>query len=301
MNKQSSSDHVPGSLDAALAWPTDPVATAVNSCQPRLSRRVTSYTSTPPSSVNYLHPASLRSPTTHCSSYTFADAREIDRHQPWYASQCSPGLTAHACSGYWPETGPESPMAEALLGALEGVEQSKQPPCRSPEELKARLGDTLESKTSPTRSEHISVNLELAAFSELQLVLPESEWDALQGQVHVDPSLGGARTGAVDGLVTRVIRVGDTLANQPQDEPVLQRTASKIIVAAVGEADGSTWVERKASRGNHGWTFTYHCKDSLQEWVRLNAKNSERAVVGEFSTKIEDKINHGRRWVLVFS
>ena len=131
---------------------------------------------------------------------------------------------------------------------------------------------------------------------ELALTVSEADNEALQSLSNLDPSLGGVRATVVSvdpsGQTLRVAKAQDALMNQ-NDNPVLQRTVAKHIIAAVSVADGSNWVLRDMSRVKQDWTFTYLCKDSLQQWNRQNSKNPGTAVVGEYSLKEPDPVLMG--------
>jgi len=130
--------------------------------------------------------------------------------------------------------------------------------------------------------------MEAAEFALLQMMIT----DMPDGLDTVDPSLGGlSSSGATDGAgqATRVVLANETLMNQ-SDNPVLQRSVAKYILGAVSAADASTWMLRDLSRGSHGWTFTYICKDSHQYWYRQTAKNPSQAVIGEYSLQEPDPV-----------
>lgn len=174
----------------------------------------------------------------------------------------------------------------------------------SVDDLQSRLQTTLQSKTTPTRAEHVSQAFELRGTVRFTIGLSDGESRALEGLDTVDPSLGGlSSNGAVTddatGQTTRVITANETLMNQT-DNPILQRAVAKHIIGVVGAADGSTWMLRDLSRGAQGWIFTYICKDSHQHWSRQNSKNLVKTIVGEYTSREPDATLMGKfeQWLL---
>jgi ATP-dependent DNA helicase 2 subunit 1 len=197
---------------------------------------------------------------------------------------------------------PSSAMTDFLasfgLGA-QSLAVSSSPQCDSVEELQLQLRHILEAKATPTRAEHVAITIELRATVRFQLAVSGSENGALENFNSLDPSLGGAQSAGINGdqdgaQLSRVVFANDTLMNQPQDDPALQRSVAKHIVSMISSTDGSTWIVREVSRGTQGWTFTYLCKDSYQQWSRQNAKNPTKTVVGEFSQREPDPILHSK-------
>ncbi|KAM0225529.1 hypothetical protein ACHAQD_001466 [Fusarium lateritium] len=189
-------------------------------------------------------------------------------------------------------------LASFGLGA-QSPAVSSNPQCDSVDELQLQLRGILDAKATPTRAEHIAITIELRATVRFQLAVSESENGALENLNSFDPSLGGAQSAGMNGgqdgaQLSRVVFANDTLMNQPQDDPALQRSVAKHIISTISSTDGSTWMVREVSRGTQGWTFTYLCKDSYQQWSRQNAKNSTKTVVGEFSQREPDPILHTR-------
>jgi hypothetical protein len=180
-------------------------------------------------------------------------------------------------------------MEEALLDAPLNNQL-----CGSVGELQDRLRHLLSTKVSETRAEHISASFELPSTATFTITVAENENEALESAANIDPLLGGARTvgapTAENDQPARHISASDTLINQPQNDPVLQRTVAKHIVTAFGEVDQANWVVRQVSRVDQGWTFTYICKDSSKSWTRQNAKHAARAVGGDS----QDLVNMGR-------
>jgi hypothetical protein len=176
---------------------------------------------------------------------------------------------------------------------------SSNPQCDSVEELQIQLRGILNAKATPTRAEHVAIIIELKATVRFQLAVSESENGDLENLNSVDPSLGGAKSAGMNGdqdgaQLSRVVFANDTLMNQPQDDPALQRSVAKHIISMISSTDGSTWIVREVSRETQGWTFTYLCKDSYQQWSRQNAKKPTKTVVGEFSQREPDPILHSR-------
>lgn len=166
--------------------------------------------------------------------------------------------------------------------------------CGSVVDLQDRLRHLLSLKVSETKAEHISASFEIPSTATFTISVTEAENDALESTASVDPQLGGAQTSTFTGddghPATRQIRAGDTLVNQHQNDPILQRTVARHLVTALGEVDEATWVVRQVSRVAQGWTFTYICKDSSQAWARQHAKHAAHAAVAGDS---QDLINMG--------
>lgn len=172
------------------------------------------------------------------------------------------------------------------------------------EDLEKHLRGLLETKVSPDKAERISFNFEIPSAAKFTVSISQSENDVLEGLGGIDPVLGGARPPAAPGTsdgaqFERVIPASDTIMNQPQDSPTLQRIVAKHIIGSVSACDGSTWAVREMSRGAQGWSFTYICKDSMQSWRRANAKSMEKVVVGDYTEKEKDPVSTSVwKWLL---
>ncbi|KAJ4205161.1 ATP-dependent DNA helicase II subunit 1 [Fusarium falciforme] len=195
-----------------------------------------------------------------------------------------------------------SAMADFLASFNLGAQTpaaSSNPQCDSVQDLQLRLRGALDAKVTPNRAEHLSITLELGATVRFELSVSEPENGALDNLNNIDPLMGGMRSASVaadqaGGQLSRVVFANDTLMNQPQDDPALQRSVAKHIIGLVSATDGSTWTVREVSRGSQGWTFTYLCKDSYQQWNRQTSKNPTKAIVGEFSQRDPDPVLHAR-------
>ncbi|KAF5665939.1 ATP-dependent DNA helicase 2 subunit 1 [Fusarium circinatum] len=190
-------------------------------------------------------------------------------------------------------------LASLGLGAAQTPAASSNSQCDSVEELQLKLRSILDAKATPTRAEHVALTIELRATVRFQLPVSESENGTLESLNNIDPSIGGAQSVGTngnrdEGQLSRVVFANDTLMNQPQDDPTLQRSVAKHIISIISLTDGSTWTVREVSRGTQGWTFTYLCKDSYQQWTRQNAKSQTKTIVGEFSQREPDPVLHGR-------
>ncbi|KLP21131.1 uncharacterized protein LW94_5668 [Fusarium fujikuroi] len=190
-------------------------------------------------------------------------------------------------------------LASLGLGGAQTSAASGSSQCGSVEELQLKLRSILDAKATPTRAEHVALTIELRATVRFQLPVSESENGTLESLNNIDPSLGGAQSVGMngnrdEGQLSRVVFANDTLMNQPQDNPTLQRPVAKHIISIISSTDGSTWTVREVSRGTQGWTFTYLCKDSYQQWTRQNAKNQTKTIVGEFSQREPDPVLHAR-------
>ncbi|KAM0438805.1 hypothetical protein ACHAPT_001565 [Fusarium lateritium] len=189
-------------------------------------------------------------------------------------------------------------LASFNLGAQTPAASSN-PQCDSVQDLQLHLRSALDAKVTPNRAEHLSITLELRATVRFQLAVSEPENGTLENLNNLDPTLGGVHSAsaAVDqagGQLSRVVFANDILMNQPHDDPALQRSLAKHIISLVSSTDGSTWTVREVSRGSQGWTFTYLCKDSYQQWSRQTAKNPTKSIVGEFSQRDPDPTLHAR-------
>ncbi|KAF5535945.1 ATP-dependent DNA helicase 2 subunit 1 [Fusarium napiforme] len=202
-----------------------------------------------------------------------------------------------------PTCGQREIMADFLaslgLGGAQTSAASSNSQCDSVEELQLKLRSILDAKATTTRAEHVALTIELRATVRFQLPVSESENGTLESLNNIDPSLGGAQSVGMngnrdEGQLSRVVFANDTLMNQPQDDPTLQRSVAKHIISIISSTDGSTWTVREVSRGTQGWTFTYLCKDSYQQWTRQNAKNQTKTIVGEFSKTEPDPVLHAR-------
>lgn len=183
---------------------------------------------------------------------------------------------------------------EALLGAGQS-----NPSCASVPDLQSQLRDLLASRVTETRAEHVSVTFEIRATTVFDIPVIDNE-NGTPDQV--DPLLGGAPSSAAPALngsaghSTRRVNAIDALINQPVDDPVLQTSIARHLIAALSEVDGSNWTVRQVSRSEHSWTFTYLCRDSLQVWKRQTAKNPAKLAIAEWSEKGgQDPVHLGRR------
>ncbi|KAH6856619.1 hypothetical protein B0I37DRAFT_79604 [Chaetomium sp. MPI-CAGE-AT-0009] len=175
---------------------------------------------------------------------------------------------------------------EALLGAGQS-----NPACNSVADLQAQLRDLLHNRVTETRADHTSVTFEIRATATFEIPVIETENEAPEGVSNIDPLLGVARSNAVPaangnpGQPARRVTAIDALVNQPVDDPALQTTIARQIILSLREVDSSNWTVRQVSRTEQGWTFTYVCKDSWQEWNRQAAKTPAKTVIGEWSEK----------------
>lgn len=152
------------------------------------------------------------------------------------------------------------------------------------DDLDKHLRGLLDAKVSPQKAERLSFTFEITSSAKFTVSVSQSENDALEGFARSSEGPDGAQ-------VSRVIAANNTIMNQPQDNPILQRIVAKHIIGAVGACDGSSWAVREVSRGAQGWSFTYICKDSMQSWRRQNAKSMEGVVVGDYTEKERDPVS----------
>ncbi|KAH8172736.1 Zn(2)-C6 fungal-type DNA-binding domain protein [Sarocladium implicatum] len=173
--------------------------------------------------------------------------------------------------------------------------------CASLTEFQTQLRNLVAANVTPTRSTHISTALQIRDSARFELNFADPGNEPLASLASLDPSLVGVvRSTPVGGEAgeaganIRVVDAAETLKNQPHSDPVLQKGVAKNIAAAVGEADSSIWTIREVSRQDRGWTFTYHCKDSVQQWTRQHAKDPEEPVIGEWYHKEPDPVLDNR-------
>ena len=174
---------------------------------------------------------------------------------------------------------------EALLGT-----PSNSRLCGSVLDLQNELGYLLGTKVTNARAEHVSTTFQLPSTVVFAIPASDAENEAESGPA------GDSRTPAPASITgeqpSRQISASDALTNQPQNDPVLQRTIAKKLIAALGVVDGANWTLRQVSRATQDWTFTYICKDSAQAWERQHAKQPAKVVVGEWSNKDgQDPVN----------
>jgi ATP-dependent DNA helicase 2 subunit 1 len=176
-------------------------------------------------------------------------------------------------------------LASFNLGAVEDAPSSA-PVCDSVQDLGNRLHNVLSLKVTETRAEHVAIAIELPASVLFNLVLSQAENHALESRGTF------SNHGAVlqpDGSLLRVINASDALMNQPQDDPVLQKSVAKHIVDALGSIDNSTWTVREMLRNSQGWNFVYLCKDSHKIWKSQTAK-VQKSLVAEYSSRDPDPV-----------
>lgn len=167
---------------------------------------------------------------------------------------------------------------EALLGGLRtggfGADASRGlgSGCNSIDDLRAQLHDSVASRRTETRAEHVSETFLLRAgavvtINEEQPSAPDADDDPEQPRE----------------VRTRSVNITETIQNQPADNPALQGAVAKHVAGVIGQVDDSVWTVREVSKTAQGWTFTYLCKHSLQSWNRQNAKKPGRPPIGAFS------------------
>ncbi|KAI0539317.1 hypothetical protein GGR58DRAFT_512512 [Xylaria digitata] len=164
--------------------------------------------------------------------------------------------------------------AIAAVGKMDALGLSASRPniaCSSVEDLQGQLHQLLAAKTTDTRAERISPNFELLSNAIFRLaadVENGTDSDLVQSQ---------------QLPISRTVSASETVQNQPTDDPILQKSVAKHISNAIGVVDNSAWTVRQVTRGAQGWQFTYICKDSLQAWNRVNAKNPDRPIIASYS------------------
>lgn len=156
------------------------------------------------------------------------------------------------------------------------------------DDFSSHLSRTIESTVSPTKASHTSFTYELS--SSTRLTVPASATENGSGALDRGATPIGL---GVDGSPqpSRIILASETIMNQPQDDPVLQKDVARYIAGVVGSCDGSAWVLREMSRKPQGWIFIYVCKQSMQVWLRRNAQSVGKIVVGDYSSKELDAVS----------
>lgn len=226
------------------------------------------------------HASFLRQRVTH-----YQQAADADRQLARLIDRCTRPNAPLASS--------KTVMAEALLGLAPAsglVDPTNTKfPVSHVDQLQNQLRQILERKSSATRSEHVSVSFDIRPTVQFTITTAENDND---GAAQIDPALGGSATPIAP--TTRLVRVNDTVMNQPQDNPATQRSVAKHVIGLLSAVDASSWEVRDISRGTQGWAFTYVCKDSMASWARQNAKNPAKALIGEYSLKELDANTTGR-------
>ncbi|XEV05677.1 hypothetical protein FSHL1_010964 [Fusarium sambucinum] len=224
--------------------------------------------------------------------------------EPWaddYLSRLLRRVRHHPNHGHRANTSPV--MADFLaslgFGGAQTTTVSNNSQCDSVEQLQNQLRGILNAKVTSTRAEHVAITTELRATVRFQLTMSELENGTHDNPNNLNTSAEGAQSTGVNGdqdagQPSRVVFANDTIMNQPQDDPALQRSVAKHIISTISSADGSIWIVREVSRGAQGWTFTYLCKDSFQHWSRQTAKNPSKTIVGEFSQREPDPTLHSK-------
>lgn len=159
--------------------------------------------------------------------------------------------------------------------------------CTSVEDLQSQLSSIRDSKVTESKAAHITATFEFRSAAVFHV--PDKENDGVEGNQNLESGSSAATpdTPAIPtaNTTTREVRAHETFMNQPTDDPSLQKAVAKNIITSLGFVDGSTWAVRSVSRTASGWTFQYHCKNSMQAWMRQNSKNAAKVLVGESSGK----------------
>ncbi|KAF3350732.1 hypothetical protein VdG2_01196 [Verticillium dahliae VDG2] len=232
--------------------------------------------------------AHVRSPTVDIASF-WVDQPDHDQQSPTARHQLTRLLCRRARGGE--NANRSGIMAEALLGLapssrLDDTHTNKIQ-IQQPDQIQDHLRRTIEYSVRPTRAEHVSVTFDIRNTVQFTLVSADNNTPAPPANANVDPALDGAPppVPAIAPTAARTVRVNDALANQPQDDPSLQRSVASHIVELLGAVDGATWAVRDISRGPQGWTVTYACKHSLAAWLRQHQKNPDKGLIGDYSQK----------------
>jgi hypothetical protein len=157
--------------------------------------------------------------------------------------------------------------------------------CESVGDLQDQLRELLSNKVSLSKAQHISATFEFQSGVVFNVTTTEAE-----SETHDNVHPSTASTTAVAG--SRQITASDTLINQPQNDPALQKSVARHITTEIGAADQSSWMVRSVSRDLQGWAFTYQCKDSWGYWARQSSKNPAKICIGAWSGKDgQDPVN----------
>ncbi|KAF3360057.1 Mannan endo-1,6-alpha-mannosidase DCW1 [Verticillium dahliae VDG1] len=232
--------------------------------------------------------AHVRSPTVDIASF-WVDQPDHDQQSPTARHQLARLLCRRARGGE--NANRSGIMAGALLGLappsrLDDTHTNKIQ-IQQPDQIQDHLRRTIEYSVRPTRAEHVSVTFDIRNTVQFTLVSADNNTPAPPANANVDPALDGAPppVPAIAPTAARTVRVNDALANQPQDDPSLQRSVASHIVELLGAVDGATWAVRDISCGPQGWTVTYACKHSLAVWLRQHQKNPDKGLIGDYSQK----------------
>lgn len=139
--------------------------------------------------------------------------------------------------------------------------------CDSADALQQRLRSTLDEKVTPTRADHVAIALDLADSAQLTMSLSPADNAELQG-LEAPPAATGEEQ---EQQTTRLICMRDTLQDNSAGPTGLQNVVARYIISTIAEVDQCRWVAGDVSRCNRGWTISYVCKKSMEQWQREKA------------------------------
>lgn len=162
-----------------------------------------------------------------------------------------------------------------------------QPPtyeCSSTEEFKNTLQELLQSNANCLIPEPIAVDFVLG---------PNVTLTGNVFHLGKDESSSENKNGKESTSVNRskstvqVLTVLNSVNNQPEEKPEVQRALSRAITNIFSEFDGFGWTMRNCSSSKDGWRVQYACHDSFQNkdrkenQARTLKAGTSRAIVKE--------------------
>ncbi|EEY14905.1 predicted protein [Verticillium alfalfae VaMs.102] len=176
--------------------------------------------------------SNVRSPAVDIASF-WLDQPDHDQQSPTARHQITRLLCRRACGGG--NANRSGIMAEALLGLapssrLDDTHTNKIQ-IQHPDQIQDHLRRAIEYNVRPKRAEHVSITLDIRNTVQFTLGSADNDTPAApanaNANANIDPALDGAPPSppvpAMEPTAPRTVRVNDALANQPQDDPSLQR------------------------------------------------------------------------------
>ncbi|KAG7109220.1 hypothetical protein HYQ44_011756 [Verticillium longisporum] len=182
----------------------------------------------------------VRSPTVDIASF-WLDQPDHDQQSPTARRQLTLLLYRRACGGE--NANRSGIMAEALLGLapssrLEDTHTNKIQ-IQHPDQIQDHLRRAIEYNVRPTRAEHVSVTFDIRNTVQFTLASADNDTPVPPANANVDPALDGAPPPPVPAIAptaARTVRVNDALANQPQDDPSLQRMDRHVYLQTLARS-----------------------------------------------------------------
>lgn len=178
----------------------------------------------------------------------------------------------------------DNPMPATAMtdGASIAVARPSNTVCTTIDSITVVLGAELQAKTSPSRTGHASITMEIPASVDLEVHISAAQNKALEPLAkELSWTLTPAR---LEGKTTiRNVQVGDITSTQSQDQTVYKTVARRIVDAA-NRADGAAWLACEPSLGPDGWIHEYTCKHSYSNWKKTS-KPFKQLHIAECSSK----------------